>query len=224
MSSSPNQIPDLKRDPHSDEHRLDRMQTELHHGFQAMRSVHKAVSFFGSARTPEDHPEYQQSLELARYLGTEGWTIITGGGPGIMEAANRGAQQAGALSVGLNIDLYFEPDPNPYQDLQLNFHYFFARKVMFVRYASGFIAAPGGFGTMDEIFEALTLVQTQKIGNFPVVLLGVDYWSGLMDWMNDKMLGGGKTNPADMEILLSDDYEEIIAHLNRYECRPPRTS
>ena len=217
-------IPELYRDPPTDQDRLERMTSELELGFEQMRGVHKAVSFFGSARTPEDHPEYLQSVEVAKTLGEDGWTMITGGGPGIMEAANRGAQQAGALSVGLNIDLWFEPEPNPYQDLELHFHYFFARKVMFVRYASAFIAAPGGFGTLDEIFEALTLVQTQKIDPFPVVFLGKDYWSGLIDWMKDSMLGGGKINPEDLDLLVSDDAEEIKAHLSSYKPRPKRTA
>ena len=215
-------IPELHRDPTTDQGRIGRMSAELERGFQQMHQVHKAVSFFGSARTPQDHPEYIQSMEVAQALGRDGWTMITGGGPGIMEAANRGAQAAGSLSVGLNIDLHFEPEPNPYQDLELHFHYFFARKVMFVRYASAFIAAPGGFGTMDEIFEALTLVQTQKIDSFPVVFLGKDYWSGLVDWMREQMLVGGKINPEDLELLVTDDVEEIKALLANYKPRPRR--
>jgi len=216
------EIPELHRDPTTDPGRISRMSAELEQGFQQMHGVHKAVSFFGSARTPHYHPEYIQALEVAKALGQDGWTMITGGGPGIMEAANRGAQAGGALSVGLNIDLNFEPEPNPYQDLELHFHYFFARKVMFVRYASAFIAAPGGFGTLDEIFEALTLVQTQKIDPFPVVFLGKDYWSGMIDWMRDKMLAGGKINPEDLELLVTDDVDEIKALLANYKPRPRR--
>lgn len=218
------EIPDLKRDPPSDPQRLERMRAELEYGFAQMRPVHKAVSFFGSARTPEDHPEYDQSRQLARHLGAQGWSIITGGGPGIMEAANRGAQDAGTLSVGLNIDLHFEPDPNPYQDLELHFHYFFTRKIMFVRYASAFVAGPGGFGTLDEIFEALTLVQTQKVDPFPVALLGVDYWSGLVNWIEDTMLGSGKIRADEFDLLVSDDPQQIADHLALSRLRPPRHS
>jgi len=198
------------------------MHRELMVGFEEMRSIHRGVSIFGSARTPETHPEYVLARALASRLGADGWTIITGGGPGIMEAANRGAQDAGALSVGLNIDLSFEPDPNPYQDLELQFHYFFARKVMFVRYSSAFVATPGGFGTMDELFEALTLVQTQKVAAFPVVLVGVSFWSGLMDWMGDQMLGGGKIGEGDLDILVSDDIDAISEHLASAPTRPRR--
>jgi uncharacterized protein (TIGR00730 family) len=216
------EIPDLLRDPATDAERLDRMHRELTHGFERMRSVHRAVSFFGSARTEETNAEYIQARAMAARLGQDGWTVITGGGPGIMEAANRGAQDAGALSVGLNIDLNFEPVPNPYQDLELQFHYFFARKVMFVRYSSAFVAAPGGFGTMDELFEALTLVQTQKVGAFPVVLVGVSFWSGLLDWMRQQMLLGGKISDRDLNILVSDDIDEISAHLALAPTRPRR--
>ena len=216
------EFPDLLRDPATDGDRLDRMHRELTHGFEKMRSIHRGVSIFGSARTEEEHPEYIFARALASRLGQDGWTIITGGGPGIMEAANRGAQEAGALSVGLNIDLQFEPDPNPYQDLELQFHYFFARKVMFVRYSSAFVATPGGFGTMDELFEALTLVQTQKVAAFPVVLVGVSFWSGLVDWMGEQMLLGGKISESDLNILVSDDIDEISAHLTSAPMRPRR--
>src|ERR687888_2549544 len=156
----------------TDAQRLLRVQDELRSGFRTLSHVGKAVSIFGSARTPRDHPRYEQARDLARRLGEEGFSIITGGGPGIMEAANRGAREAGVPSVGLGIELPHEQGMNEYVDLPLNFHYFFTRKVMFVRYASGFVVFPGGFGTMDELFEASTLRQTGKIRYFPVVLVG----------------------------------------------------
>src|ERR671937_2403540 len=155
----------------SDAARIQRVRGELAEGFRALARVGAAVSIFGSARTPRDHPEYALARETARTLGEAGFAIITGGGPGIMEAANRGARDAGALSIGLSIDLPFEIGENPYIDLPLQFHYFFVRKVMFVRYASSFVVFPGGFGTIDELFESLTLIQTSKIRDFPVVLV-----------------------------------------------------
>ena len=162
----------------TDEDRLDRITDELRAGFDALSGVAAAASFFGSARTPPGDPDYELARETARLVGESGLAVITGGGPGIMEAANRGAKDAGAPSIGLNIELPFEQGGNPYCDIALEFHYFFARKIMFVRYASGFVVFPGGFGTMDELFEALTLIQTGKITEFPVVLVGSAYWSG----------------------------------------------
>ena len=156
----------------TDAARLERIQAELDMGFDALAHVGAAASFFGSARTPADDPEYALARETARIVGEAGLAVITGGGPGAMEAANRGARDAGALSIGLNIELPFEQGVNPYCDIALEFHYFFARKVMFVRYASGFVVFPGGFGTLDELFEALTLIQTGKIRDFPVILVG----------------------------------------------------
>src|SRR3954452_22499458 len=172
----------------TDAQRLLRIQDELRLGFENLGQIGKAVSVFGSARTPRDHPRYAQARALARRLGEEGFSIITGGGPGIMQAANQGARHAGVPSVGLGIELPHEQGMNEYVDLALNFHYFFTRKVMFVRYASGFVVFPGGFGTMDELFDASTLRQTGKIRYFPVVLLGSDYWSGLIDWLRASML------------------------------------
>ena len=160
----------------SDEDRLDRITDELRAGFDALSGVAAAASFFGSARTPPGDPDYELARETARLVGESGLAIITGGGPGIMEAANRGAKDAGAASIGLNIELQFEQGGNPYCDICLDFHYFFTRKIMFVRYASGFVVFPGGFGTMDELWEALTLIQTGKITEFPVVLVGTAYW------------------------------------------------
>jgi uncharacterized protein (TIGR00730 family) len=185
----------------SDAGRSERVRGELAEGFRALARVGAAVSVFGSARTPRDHPEYALARETARTLGEAGFAIITGGGPGIMEAANRGARDSGALSIGLNIDLPFEIGINRYVDLPLQFHYFFTRKVMFVRYASSFVVFPGGFGTLDETFEALTLIQTGKIRHFPVLLVGRSYWTGLVDWMEERMLAEAKISPSDMELF-----------------------
>ena len=195
----------------TDETRLERIEEELTSGFEALAHVGAAVSFFGSARTPEDHPEYALARETARLAGEAGLAVISGGGPGAMEAANRGAQDAGALSIGLNIDLPFEQGMNPYVDLGLTFHYFFTRKVMFVRYASGFVVFPGGFGTLDELFEALTLIQTDKIHDFPVILVGSDYWCGLIEWMRERLLGEEKISPGDLDLLtVTDDPHEVV--------------
>ena len=194
----------------SDEDRVDRIMDEVRMGFDALASVGAAASFFGSARTPPDDPDYKLACETARIVGESGLAIITGGGPGIMEAANRGAREAGALSVGLNIELPFEQGGNAYCDIALEFHYFFARKVMFVRYASGFVVFPGGYGTMDELWEALTLIQTGKITEFPVVLVGTDYWRGLVDWVGERMLSEGNISPDDLELwTLTDDPLEV---------------
>ena len=194
----------------SDEDRIDRIADELRVGFDALTGVAAAASFFGSARTPPDDPDYKLARETARIVGESGLAIITGGGPGIMEASNRGAKDAGALSIGLNIELPFEQGGNPYCDIALEFHYFFARKIMFVRYASGFVVFPGGFGTMDELWEALTLIQTGKITEFPVILVGSVYWRGLVDWVRERMLSEGNISPADLELLtLTDDPFEV---------------
>ena len=189
----------------SDEDRLDRITDELRAGFDALSGVAAAASFFGSARTPPGDPDYELARETARLVGESGLAIITGGGPGIMEAANRGAKDAGAPSIGLNIELPFEQGGNPYCDICLQFHYFFVRKIMFVRYASGFVVFPGGFGTMDELFEALTLIQTGKITEFPVVLVGSDYWSGLVDWFRERMLAEGNISPDDLDLFKVTD-------------------
>jgi uncharacterized protein (TIGR00730 family) len=194
----------------TDEDRVDRIGGELRMGFDALSGVGAAASIFGSARTTPDDPDYELARETARIIGETGMGIITGGGPGIMEAANRGAQDAGALSVGLNIELPFEQGGNQYCDIALEFHYFFARKIMFVRYASGFVVFPGGFGTMDELWEALTLIQTGKIDDFPVVLVGTDYWRGLVDWVGERMLAEGNISPGDLELFtLTDDPAEV---------------
>jgi uncharacterized protein (TIGR00730 family) len=207
----------------SDRTRVDRIRAELEAGFEALAHVGKAVSIFGSARTPRDHPEYEHARRLARTLGAHGYAIITGGGPGIMEAANRGAREAGVPSIGLDIELPHEQAMNGWVDLGLSFHYFFARKVMFVRYASAFVVFPGGFGTLDELFEAATLRQTEKIRHFPIVLVGSRYWSGLLDWLRDVALREGKIAPRDVEhLVVVDESERVIPIVEAVEHRRPR--
>jgi uncharacterized protein (TIGR00730 family) len=210
----------------TDAARLERIQDELDRGFDALAHVGAAASFFGSARTPPDDPEYELARETARVVGESGLAVITGGGPGVMEAANRGARDVGALSIGLNIELPFEQGPNPYCDIALEFHYFFARKIMFVRYASGFVVFPGGFGTLDELFEALTLIQTDKIREFPVILMCSDYWRGLVDWVRERPLGEGKISPGDLDLLMVTDdpqpaRERLLAATHRQARRIP---
>jgi uncharacterized protein (TIGR00730 family) len=208
---------------YTDAQRVLRIQDELRDGFRQLNHVGKAVSIFGSARTPSDHPRYQQARRLARHLGEQGYAIITGGGPGIMEAANRGAQDVGATSIGLGIELPHEQSLNAYCDIGINFHYFFTRKVMFVRYASGFVVFPGGFGTLDELFEAATLRQTQKIRYFPIVLFDSNYWAGLVDWLKTSMLADGYINPEDVERLaITDDPHDCHGALDAVEHRRPR--
>jgi uncharacterized protein (TIGR00730 family) len=196
----------------TDEQRVEEIRAEMEMGFAALAHIRSGVSFFGSARTLPNDPRYALARRTAYLLGTAGYTIITGGGPGIMEAANRGACDAGALSVGLNIELPYEQHANGYQDITLTFEHFFARKVMFVRYAGAFVVFPGGFGTLDELFEALTLIQTDKIRHFPVVLVGRDYWAGLIDWCRTRMVGDGNIDLADLDLLhVTDDPHEVLA-------------
>jgi hypothetical protein len=188
------------------------MRAEIEEGFAQMRVVKRGVAVFGSARTPPDDPRYELARAVGRELGRAGCSIITGGGPGAMEAANRGARDAGAFSVGLNIDLPFEQNDNPYLDLSLDFHYFFARKVMFVRYSGAFVVLPGGYGTLDELFEALTLIQTGKIREFPVVLVGSAFWGGLVDWLRERLLGTGTISPGDLDLFhVTDDVDEVVS-------------
>jgi uncharacterized protein (TIGR00730 family) len=195
----------------TDPMRIQRMRRELEMGFRALADVEHGVTVFGSARTHPDDPEYLHALDVARRLGQAGYAIITGGGSGIMAAANQGAREVGALSVGLGIDLPFAEPENPYLDRPLRFHYFFTRKVMFVRYASAFIVFPGGFGTLDELFEALTLIQTRKIRSFPLVLVGSRYWRPLVDWLHDRVLAEAKISPPDLDLLaLVDEADEIL--------------
>lgn len=192
---------DVPLDPGDDPRRIAAITEEFAMGFDALKDVRRAVSIFGSARTKADTPAYTLAREVAAALGTSGYSIITGGGPGMMEAANRGARDVGAQSVGCNIVLPHEQDPNPYLDISITFEHFFVRKVMFVRYAQAYVVMPGGFGTIDEMFEALTLAQTGKIRHFPVILVGSDYWSGLIDWLRDKMLRAGNIGPDDVRML-----------------------
>jgi uncharacterized protein (TIGR00730 family) len=208
---------------YDDEARIRRAAEELRMGFRALEHLGKAVTFFGSARTPPDHPEYTAARELARKLGEAGFAIITGGGPGAMEAANRGAVDAGVQSIGLGIELPHEQSLNRYVTLPLNFHYFFTRKVMFVRYASAFVAFPGGFGTFDELFEVLTLRQTGKIQAFPVVLVDTQYWRGLIDWLCDPVQAEGKIVAADVDqIVVTDDFDEVLEVVEAADHRRPR--
>jgi uncharacterized protein (TIGR00730 family) len=201
----------LQRPELDDEQRLGRIQAELDKGFDLLRDVGYAISMFGSARVPEGHPEYELARTIARELSKDGLAIITGGGPGIMEASNRGAQEGGSLSIGLNIELPFEQHENLYLDREMTCHYFFTRKLFFVRYAIGFVVLPGGFGTLDEMFEALTLSQTDRIRHFPVVLVGSDYWRGLVDWMRERLIEGGKISPHDLDLFTVCDHPRDVA-------------
>ncbi|CAA9498787.1 MAG: LOG family protein [uncultured Solirubrobacteraceae bacterium] len=196
----------------TDEMRVARMSAELAMGFRELCTVHRGVSVFGSARTPRGSAEYQLGRDVGRRLGEAGFAVITGGGPGAMEAANRGAREAGAHSIGLNIDLPFEETgASEWVDQSLDFHYFFCRKVMFVRYANAFVVLPGGLGTLDELFEALCLIQTQKIRSFPVILVGVAYWSGLVDWLRERVAGEGKIDLLDLDLLfVTDDLDAVV--------------
>jgi len=195
----------------TDPMRIRRMRRELEAGFAALADVHHGVTVFGSARTHPDDPEYHHAVEVARRLGLAGYAIITGGGSGIMAAANQGAREVGALSIGLAIDLPFQEPENPYIDRPLRFHYFFTRKVMFVRYASAFVVFPGGFGTLDELFEALTLIQTRKIRGFPLVLVGSSYWTPLVGWLREQVLGEGKISAADIDLMaVVDEADEVV--------------
>jgi uncharacterized protein (TIGR00730 family) len=197
--------PELGAFTHTDPWRVLRIQSEFVHGMNALAEIGAAVSIFGSARVGEDHPSYGQARAMAKALVDAGFGVITGGGPGIMEAANRGALESNGLSVGLNIELPFEQRGNPYTTISVNFRYFFARKMMFVKYSNGFIIFPGGFGTMDELFEALTLVQTKKIKRFPIVLFGTEYWAGLVDWIETTQLQAGMISRDDLDLLILTD-------------------
>jgi uncharacterized protein (TIGR00730 family) len=197
---------------HTDPWRVLRIQSEFIEGFGTLAELPPAISVFGSARTPVDSPEYAAGVEIGRALVEAGFAVITGGGPGAMQAANQGAVEAKGISVGLGIELPFEQGLNPYVDLGLNFRYFFVRKTMFVKYAQGFVVLPGGLGTMDELFEALTLVQTKKVTRFPIVLFGSDYWRGLADWVRGTVVGQGKASARDLDLFhVTDDIEETVA-------------
>ncbi|MGL5809739.1 MAG: TIGR00730 family Rossman fold protein [Nocardioides sp.] len=196
---------------HADPWRVLRIQAEFIEGFGALAELGPAIGVFGSARTPPEDRFYAIGEQLGRDLVEAGFAVITGGGPGAMEAANKGASEAGGVSVGLGIELPFEEGINPWVDIGINFRYFFARKTMFVKYSSGFVVLPGGLGTLDELFEALTLRQTRKVTSFPVVLIGVDYWRGLLDWLRESVLVAGKVSQTDIDqILLTDDVDEAV--------------
>ncbi|MFF7452333.1 MULTISPECIES: TIGR00730 family Rossman fold protein [unclassified Streptomyces] len=201
---------------HTDPWRVLRIQSEFIEGFGTLAELPPAISVFGSARTPADSPEYEAGVRLGRGLVEAGFAVITGGGPGAMEAANKGACEAQGTSVGLGIELPFEQGLNPYVDIGLNFRYFFVRKMMFVKYAQGFVVLPGGLGTLDELFEALTLVQTQKVTSFPIVLFGTEYWGGLVDWLTNTLVAQGKASEKDLLLFhVTDDVDEAVALVSK---------
>jgi uncharacterized protein (TIGR00730 family) len=196
---------------HTDPWRVLRIQAEFVEGFGALAELGPAIGVFGSARTAESDPYYAKAEELGRKLAESGFAVLTGGGPGSMEAANKGASQAGGVSVGLGIELPFEAGLNQWVDMGINFRYFFARKTMFVKYAQGFAVLPGGLGTLDELFEALTLVQTEKVTSFPVALIGVGYWGGLLAWLRETVAADGKISPRDLDLVtLTDDVDQVV--------------
>ena len=196
----------------SDPWRALRILAEFVDGFDALAEIGRAITVFGSARVSEGDPAYATAREIGRLLAEDGYAVITGGGPGVMEAANRGCQEGGGLSVGCNIELPHEQDINPYVDLGVEFRYFFARKTMFVKYADGFVILPGGFGTLDEMMEALTLIQTGKIRHFPVILVGSEFYAGFLDWIKAKMLAEGMISPDDLDLIqVTDDPKEVVS-------------
>ncbi len=197
--------------------RVFRIMAEFVEGIETLSDINNAVTIFGSARVKPDDVYYQKTEKLAKLLVGENFNVITGGGPGIMEAANKGASEAGGKSVGLNIRLPFEQKPNPYANIHLDYKYFFVRKVMFVKYAVAYVILPGGFGTLDELFEALTLIQTKKIKSFPLILMGSEYWGGLIDWLKNTMLKEGKILPVDMDLLqIVDEPEDVVKLIKKY--------
>lgn len=201
----------------SDSWRLFKILSEFVDGFETLGDLYPAVSIFGSARVRPGDEVYEKTFTIAQKLAKAGFHIITGGGPGVMEAGNKGAKEGGAKSVGLNIELPLEQNPNPFANIHLNFQYFFVRKVMFVKYAQAYIGMPGGFGTMDEMFEALTLIQTRRIKPFPVILVGSDYWSGLLDWIRGTLLSRGYIFADDLDILtVLDDPDEVVHTIKKY--------
>jgi uncharacterized protein (TIGR00730 family) len=201
---------------HTDPWRVFRIMGEFVEGFDELATLSRGIAIFGSARTTPDDPDYHAAQETGALFAAQGFAVITGGGPGIMEAANRGAFEAGGLSIGCNIELPFEQKANPYQTLSLTFKYFFVRKMMFVKYSLGFVIFPGGFGTLDELFEALTLMQTKKIRNFPIVLFGSQYWNGMLDWLRAVVLPGGKISEHDLDIFhVTDSPAEVVEIVTR---------
>jgi uncharacterized protein (TIGR00730 family) len=207
---------------HTDPWRVLRIQSEFVEGFGLLAEVPRAISVFGSARTPRDSPYYDLARRTGAALAAAGWAVITGGGPGIMEAANRGASEAGGLSVGLGIELPFEQHLNEWVDLGIEFRYFFARKTMFVKYSQGFVCLPGGFGTLDEVFEALTLVQTRKINQFPIILLGTEHWTPMLEWVRSTLEPGGFVSPGDLDLLLvTDDVDHAVHVIQQADAARP---
>jgi uncharacterized protein (TIGR00730 family) len=197
--------------------RVFRIMAEFVEGIETLSDVNNAVTIFGSARVKPDDIYYQKTENLTKLLVQNGFSVITGGGGGIMEAANKGASEAGGKSVGMNIQLPFEQKPNPYANINIHYKYFFIRKVMFVKYAVAYVILPGGFGTMDELFEALTLIQTRKIKSFPLILMGSEYWRGLLDWLKNTMLQEGKINHTDLDLIqVVDDPEEAVKLIKKY--------
>ena len=215
----PNQNKNWNQIKTNDSWALFKIMSEFVEGYEKLSAIGPCISIFGSARTPEHHPTYKLTVNIAEAISKSGYGIISGGGPGIMEAANKGAQKGGGASVGLNINLPFEQHSNPYidQDKLIDFHYFFVRKVMFVKYAQGFIVMPGGVGTLDELFEAFTLIQTSKVAKFPIILVGTSYWSGLVDWLKNTLLIQKKISPEDIDLLeIVDSAEEVMNCLDRF--------
>jgi uncharacterized protein (TIGR00730 family) len=205
---------------HQDPWRVLRIQTEFVEGFGTLAELGRAVSVFGSARTAQSDSQYGQARELGRRLAAAGYAVITGGGPGVMEGANRGAVDGGGTSVGLGIELPFEQRLNDWVDIGISFRYFFARKTMFLKYSQGFVVFPGGFGTMDEMFEALTLTQTGKVTQFPVILVGCDYWSGLLAWLRERVADAGNIDVADLDLITcTDDLDEVLQVLARADAQ-----
>jgi uncharacterized protein (TIGR00730 family) len=205
---------------HEDPWRVMRIQSEFVNGFGALAEVGPAFSIFGSARTPAYSPEYKAAYELGKKLSEKKYAVITGGGPGIMEAANKGCVEGPGLSVGLGIELPFEQRMNDYVELAIDFRYFFARKTMFIKYSQGFVVFPGGYGTLDELFEALTLVQTKKVTSFPVILVGSEFWTPLVDWLRNTMLRDGKISKEDVDSLhITDDLDEVVRILVNAEAK-----
>lgn len=197
--------------------RMFRIMSEFTEGFDKLADIGFTISIFGSARTGPDNHYYLKAVEISERLAKENYSILSGGGPGIMAAANKGASQQDAISIGLNIDLPREQTPNEFQNVSLNFRYFFVRKVMFVKYSMGYVCMPGGFGTLDELLESLTLVQTNKIYKIPIILFGVEFWSGLLDWMKDKLISHGTVSEEDFDlILLTDSVDEVVQAMNNH--------
>jgi uncharacterized protein (TIGR00730 family) len=214
-----NQVKNWSEIKSNDSWALFKIMSEFVEGYETLSAIGPCISIFGSARTKENDPNYQLTVDIAEAIASSGYGIISGGGPGIMEAANRGAQKAAGISVGLNIELPFEQQANPYidQDKLINFQYFFVRKVMFVKYAQGFVVLPGGVGTLDELFEAYTLIQTDKVTKFPIILVGRSYWGGLIDWLKETVLKEKNISPEDLDLFeLVDTKEEVMNCLNRF--------